>query len=81
MAEFPVSTQLREGPAMLRLILGMDPVPKLRGIHSGQTAPPPPPYPLQTGVANGLSSAVGRATWPKTWESQEVLPVQPALLS
>lgn len=53
---------------MLRLMLGMDPVPKLRGIHSGQTATPPP-YPLQTGVANGLSSAVGRATWPKTWES------------
>ena len=75
MAEFPASTQLREGPAILRLMLCVDPAPRLSAIYSGQTAPPPPPCPLHTGVASGLSSAVCRATWPKV-----VLPVQPTLL-
>ena len=44
MAGFPASTQLREGPAVLRLrlILGVDIVPRPSGIRSDQ---PPTPTP------------------------------------
>ena len=71
MAEFPASTQLREGLAIPKLMLGLHTAPRLSGIDSDQTAPPPPPYPLQTAVASDLSSAIGRATWPKTQESRQ----------